>query len=351
MLVKLISLFVCASAFVGCTSNSPEIRTLCLRDDIGNYVIKWESDSPLQGNVKLFVSDNPEKFDISTPVGNVNINDGVTTYITNDNMTRKYFMLSFNDKTFQTIGSRGVAMDSVQNLRDIGGYVNNRDFTTRWGKIYRSGKLNTLSEWDSMRLDNLGIKTIIDLRGANEVHKEPIRYKNLKVINLPIPITDEDSVSKLIEEGRMRKGDAILFLQDMYLQFIKGNSPMFASAMNELLDKENYPVLITCSLGKDRAGFLSALILASLGVPEDTILKDYTTSNDCIEINKIAKLANGLNADAQETFTVIINADETYLDIAIKKILKDYGSMDKYLDKEIGMNEKKRAKLKEIMLY
>ena len=181
-------------------------------------------------------------------------------------------------------------MDSVQNLRDIGGYVNNRDFTTRWGKIYRSGKLNTLSEWDSMRLDNLGIKTSIDLRGANEVHKEPIRYKNLKVINLPIPITDEDSVSKLIEEGRMRKGDAILFLQDMYLQFIKGNSPMFASAMNELLDKENYPVLITCSLGKDRAGFLSALILASLGVPEDTILKDYTTSNDCIEINKIAKL-------------------------------------------------------------
>jgi protein-tyrosine phosphatase len=149
----------------------------------------------------------------------------------------------------------------------------------------------------------------------------------------------------------MRKGDAILFLQDMYLQFIKGNSPMFASAMNELLDKENYPVLITCSLGKDRAGFLSALILGSLGVPEETILKDYTTSNDCIEINKIAKLANGLNADAQETFTVIINADETYLDIAIKKILKDYGSMDKYLDKEIGMNEKKRAKLKEIMLY
>lgn len=93
------------------------------------------------------------------------------------------------------------------------------------------------------------------------------------------------------------------------------------------------------------------MILASLGVSEDTILKDYTTSNDCIEIKKIAKLANGLNADAQETFTVIINADETYLDIAIKKILKDYGSMDKYLDKEIGMNEKEKAKLKEIMLY
>ena len=322
-----------------------------MRDDIGNYVIKWESDSPLQGNVKLFVSDNPEKFDISTPVGNVNINDGVTTYITNDNMTRKYFMLSFNDKTFQTIGSRGVTMDSVQNLRDIGGYVNNRDFTTRWGKIYRSGKLNTLSEWDSMRLDNLGIKTIIDLRGANEVHKEPIRYKNLKVINLPIPITDEDSVSKLIEEGRMRKGDAILFLQDMYLQFVEGNSTQYASVMEQLLNKENYPVLITCSLGKDRSGYVSALILASLGASESTILKDYTSSNDCMDITKIAKMANGLNSDAQETFTALLNADEAYMDLALKKIRKDYGSMDKYLEKEIGMDEKKREKLKEIMLY
>lgn len=152
-------------------------------------------------------------------------------------------------------------------------------------------------------------------------------------------------------EGRMRKGDAILFLQDMYLQFVEGNSSQYASVMEQLLKKENYPVLITCSLGKDRSGYVSALILASLGASESTILKDYTSSNDCMDITKIAKMANGLNSDAQETFTALLNADEAYMDLALKKIRKDYGSMDKYLEKEIGMDEKKREKLKEIMLY
>ena len=152
-------------------------------------------------------------------------------------------------------------------------------------------------------------------------------------------------------EGRMRKGDAILFLQDMYLQFVEENSSQYASVMEQLLNKENYPVLITCSLGKDRSGYVSALILASLGASESTILKDYPSSNDCMDITKIAKMANGLNSDAQETFTALLNADEAYMDLALKKIRKDYGSMDKYLEKEIGMDEKKREKLKEIMLY
>ena len=70
-----------------------------------------------------------------------------------------------------------------------------------------------------------------------------------------------------------------------------------------------------------------------------------------MDITKIAKMANGLNSDAQETFTALLNADEAYMDLALKKIRKDYGSVDKYLEKEIGMDEKKREKLKEIMLY
>jgi protein-tyrosine phosphatase len=93
---------------------------------------------------------------------------------------------------------------------------------TRWGKIYRSGKLSRLSEWDSIRLNNLGIKTIIDLRGTDEIQKSPVLYKKIKVVNIPIPTVDEDHISRLIMEGRMRKGDAILFLQDMYLQFVEG---------------------------------------------------------------------------------------------------------------------------------
>ena len=39
---------------------------------------------------------------------------------------------------------------------------------------------------------------------------------------------------------------------------------------------DEVPTLIHCLAGKDRTGIGAMLILLALGVPEDTILKDYT---------------------------------------------------------------------------
>lgn len=64
-------------------------------------------------------------------------------------------------------------MDSVQNFRDLGGYTSTNGKTVKWGKVFRSGELSSLSEWDSIRLDNLGIKTIIDLRTNQETLTAP----------------------------------------------------------------------------------------------------------------------------------------------------------------------------------
>ena len=212
MLVKIFSLFACVTLITGCSSNSPEIRTLCLRDDIGNYILKWETEPQMEGILKMYVSDDPESFNRSLPSGYANIKDGVTTYITNDNMSRKYFLLSFNDKYFKTIGARSVSMDSLQNLREIGGYGTAHNHkTTRWGQVFRSGQLSSLSEWDSIRLNNLHIKTVIDLRGNDEVAASPLRYSNANIVHIPIPIKNMDPVVARIQEDRMRKGDGILF--------------------------------------------------------------------------------------------------------------------------------------------
>ena len=130
-------MFTSVTLLTGCSSGrAPEIRAICLRDDIGNYIIKWETDPHTDGTMKLYVSDTPNSFDMSQPCSYASINDGRVTYITNDNITRKYFLLSFNDKYFRTVGARSVQMDSVQNLRDIGGYFSEHgDRVTSWGKI------------------------------------------------------------------------------------------------------------------------------------------------------------------------------------------------------------------------
>ena len=82
MLGKILSLFASVILLVGCSSNAPDIRAICLRDDIGNYVIKWETDPVIEGIVKMTVSDNPDLFTNESPIIYANIKDGVATYIT-----------------------------------------------------------------------------------------------------------------------------------------------------------------------------------------------------------------------------------------------------------------------------
>lgn len=344
---------VSLTLFAGCNSDkAPDIRTLCLRDGIGNYVIKWETEPHINGVMKLYVSDNPESFNMSNPVMYSNIDKGITTFITNNNITRKYFLLAFNDKYYQTVGSRSVSMDGVQNLRDIGGYLTpNKNKATRWGKVFRSGQLGVLSNLDTMRLNNLGIKTIIDLRGEDEVAATPEKYGNAKLISIPIPLQKKDILSKRIEEGRIRKGDAMLYMQDTYLRYVNHDNEQFGKALKVFLDKDNYPILINCSMGKDRTGFLTAMLLAAVGIPEETIKKDYVSSNNYINISHLAYMARNLSQDSQEAITVLVTVNEGLMDLVFNQIKKEYGSTDKFLSKGLDLSEKERDTLKDILLY
>ena len=322
ILKRILFLFTSVALLAGCSSGrAPEIRAICLRDDIGNYIIKWETDPHTDGTMKLYVSDTPNSFDMSRPCSYADINDGRVTYITNDNITRKYFLLSFNDKYYRTVGARSVQMDSVQNLRDIGGYFSEHgNRMTGWGKIFRSGELKALSRNDT------------------------------NIISIPIPVKGKEQITRRLEEGRIRKGDGLVYMQDTYISYGRDNSEQFGKALKVFLDKDNYPILVNCSMGKDRAGFLTAMLLIALDVPEETIMKDYMASNNHIDLRSLAYMARNLNTDAQETITVLLGANETWLDLAFHKIKKEYGSTDKYLSKGLHLTEKERDTLKDIIL-
>lgn len=335
-----------------CSSHTPEIQTRCLRDDIGNYIIKWETNPQLEGTMKLYVSDTPDRFNRSIPAGQINIENGITKYVTEDNITRKYFLLSFNDRYFETVASRSVVMDSVQNFRDLGGYASGKNKKEiRWGKVFRSGKIGTLSARDTTRLNDLGIKTIVDLRSEEESAASPVCYTKANIIHIPITTRKLPEILTRIEEGRVRKGDGIVFMQDLYIQYVEEKKEQFAKALAIFEDKDNYPITFSCSLGKDQVGFLAALLLAALDIPEETILNDYLATNDYLDLSLFNPRGQGLNLDAQETLTVILSANSTFLDLALQKIKKDYGSIKEYLTEELHISEKQQNKLKEILLF
>ena len=59
---------------------------------------------------------------------------------------------------------------------------------------------------------------------------------------------------------------------------VSGAVAVLTEAIEVLAAPGALPAVIHCSAGKDRTGVLSALILAFLGVPDETIVEDYALS-------------------------------------------------------------------------
>ena len=72
-------------------------------------------------------------------------------------------------------------------------------------------------------------------------------------------------------------------------------------------------------------------------------MKDYMASNNHIDLRSLAYMARNLNTDAQETITVLLGANETWLDLAFHKIKKEYGSTEQISVERIASQRKKSA--------
>lgn len=352
MIQKTVTFFAGLSVMCSCAAPTmTDIRTVCLKDDIGNYVVKWETFPQIVGSVRMYVSDVPDYFEEETPVGIVDIAEGLIKYITVDNITRKYFLLTFNGKNKEIVGARKVDTDNVENFRDIGGYITEDGRTVKWGNIFRSGHLDAIHTIDMSRIENLGLQTIIDLRSQNEKTRESNVYKAQNHVSIPILMGDADFIQDQLRTEKIKKGDALLYIQDEYLKFIDNQSDAYSQVFDQLITQSNYPLLIHCSLGIDRTGFCIALILHALGVPEDRILKDYLSSNEYVDLNKAVPNARRYNTEIQESITTLLTANKHYLEVALKQIKKEYGSVDGYLEQKLNFTTKKQEQLKELMLY
>jgi protein-tyrosine phosphatase len=357
MEAKNISFYVMAmAALTACSADfPPHIYTVCERDTVGNYIIKWETAYPMEGKVDIYVSGDPDQFDLSSrPALSANISDCLVTYVTPDNITRQYFRLVVGNKYTYTVSERLLKMDSVPNLRDIGGYfTEDRDRSTCWGKIYRCGNLSRLSLHDSLRLDNLHLRTIIDMRSAAEMTQTPLSFGNTRIVSIPLTINTIQTVSDRLRADRLHRGDAIVHMQDAYLRLISENIPAFSVALHEFLLRDNYPILVTCTFGKDACGFLSSLLLAAVGVPENTILYDYLETGLTFDhiVPYLDYSPDELSAKAIEAAIVLLSADEAFFNPVHVRIRRDYGSFEQFLSTKLSLSSSDRTHLKNIILH
>lgn len=352
--MRLKLLFSAASILLlcNCTSN-PSLTVLCEKDSQGNYILKWEIYPDMDNiPVEIFVSDNDSVFP-SEPQLVANSNDYIAILKQDSLRTekRKFFRMKVAGTTSDVITNRFFELDSVQNFRDIGGYITNDGQRVRWGKLFRSGSFYKMTHHDSLELDNLGIKTVIDLRSADVKRKTIERYTDVNNIRIPIAYNGYGSISQKVMDGQFLRGDAIIHTQDTYRDMVNNFADEYAAFFDYLCDEKNYPIIFHCYLGKDQSGLATYFLLKALDVPMDEIEDDYMASEMGIDKSRLVKGADSLSESRQEAFTMLTKTDIAYLRYGISCIREKSGSVDDYLTNELKLTSEKRKKLKSILLH
>ncbi len=246
---------------------------------------------------------------------------------------------------------REIQLEGAVNFRDIGGYPTLSGQRVKWGKMYRSAALNTLTDGDLAKLKALHIATIIDFRGPYEIKAAPDKVPAGAIdINLPAGSENIGDSNYMKNMVRSMKNDSSLlqFYSDL-TPFRERYLPMF----NQLLAaKTDSAVLFHCTAGKDRTGIAAALILYALGVSEQSIMEDYLATN-YYRRNENEKAVKGMVQLYHLDETVarsMMAARANYLNATFESIKSSYGSIDTYLETVMGLTKEKRNSLKEKFL-
>jgi len=257
--------------------------------------------------------------------------------------------------------SLGIA--SIPNLRDMGGYATADGATIARGLVYRSNQLYDISPDDMILLAQLNLKNDYDLRTASERNDKPDELP-AGVNDIWLDVLADDPTSgpanlitllsdPLQANIDLGNGQVEEKFKDAYRQFITLESAdtAFSKLFKSLGDENKLPALFHCTTGKDRTGWSAAALLTIIGVPYEEVMEDYLLSNDYI-LPMYAELIDRFVAAGGERNIVesILGVKEEYLIAAFEEMNTEYGSIENYFSKGLGISVDQQTALRDLYL-
>ncbi|MES2635240.1 MAG: tyrosine-protein phosphatase [Pseudomonadota bacterium] len=235
-------------------------------------------------------------------------------------------------------------LSGASNFRDLRGDLKSHP-ALRAGTLYRSDHLGALDANDARQIQALGIRRVLDFRGATERESAACAVPGVEVHSLAIEPTIVQVIKEMISQGHsLTEDDVVAQMQDTYRGFVRGNSHRFAEFFGHLLES-NEPTVFHCTAGKDRTGFAAALILHALGVPKDEVMRDYLLTNERLRPFSL----EGWTLPGH-VVQVIWRVQPEFLDAAYQAIDADFGSIEGYLREGVELGPAERERLRELYL-
>ncbi|MDA0369451.1 MAG: tyrosine-protein phosphatase [Proteobacteria bacterium] len=245
---------------------------------------------------------------------------------------------------------RRLPLQGASNFRDLGGYATDDGRHVRWRKVFRSGALDRLTDEDLAALSEMGLRTICDLRHPEEQAAYPTRLSPLAtptVHSLPIRPKVSGGYRERIEAGDSDAGDlALQYMTEAYRCYVRDHTAAYTELMHAIADPANHPLVFHCAAGKDRTGFGAALILMTLGVPEETVFEDYLATNHYWTESALRVQLDIPEAARQQ----LKAANDVYLRAAIDTLHDVHETLDAYLGDALKMDAETIARFRALLL-
>src|SRR5699024_7506194 len=180
-------------------------------------------------------------------------------------------------------------LEGTDNTRDIGG-VAAPGGTVATGRVFRSDNLAKATAADTAKLAELGLVVSIDFRDPYERRSDGEDTLPIGVEARKLPILDFDTpeVKGLVAsitagdtaalKNTLADGGTARLMTRVYEQMVTQPTAHagFGTALTRIANLDaDMAGLYHCHSGKDRTGWMTAIVYSALGVDRDVIFDDY----------------------------------------------------------------------------
>jgi protein-tyrosine phosphatase len=316
-----------------------------------SYKVTW--NAPEAGAVRVYAGTDAAHVGTSLLVGSGDEKGKVDLGMPPKDLSGKglrwYFELVPDHGGSLVVAERSLNLVSAPNFRDAGGYRTADGKWVRMGLLYRSDQLDRLSREDLDTLHADGLHLVCDLRTDAErkhgMDKLPAGAQAM-IADVAGGDSATSGVAKLLSghgdpQQMLGDGRAAQLMIDTNRQFVESPTAKAAykALFERLADSRSLPATFHCSAGKDRTGWAQAVFLSIMGVPRDVITQDYLLSNEYLKVKNEKMLAALKSRIDPSLIEPLMEVRPEYLQAGFDAAEKEYGSMDGYVRKGLGLSD------------
>lgn len=244
----------------------------------------------------------------------------------------------------------------ILNFRDLGGFPVGSGLEFRRGVVYRTQALTGLSPLAVAELSALGITHAVDLRMDHERSSLPVHLPvSMTVVVADVMAGRADSA--VAEAGAAESGGREAaprptsgreMMAQTYRDFIRLPSAQaaYAEFLRTVIAADG-ATAVYCAAGKDRTGWAAALLQTFAGVDPAVVSLEYAASNERLVTRYAPRIQAERDAGGDvEALLALVDANPDYLASALDCMVDEYGDVDTYVGRGLGLSARERELLR-----